>query len=138
MKHDSRLGHLARLPAGDRPRSKRPSATRLISQLRHSHPYLVSVRGPRPWLTFQGDHDAEQCGSNSDCVNRAIFIECLAKECRARGQCRNQRCVSIRSYSPSSSLATRIEYSTVVLMKAFPSGSMRPSISSTPKRKVLV
>jgi hypothetical protein len=49
---------------------------------------------------FLGDVDAEPCGRDSDCINRAIFIECLADECRARGQCRNQRWVmSPLSYS---------------------------------------
>ncbi|KAK4688692.1 [histone H3]-lysine36 N-trimethyltransferase, partial [Tremellales sp. Uapishka_1] len=37
------------------------------------------------------DPDAQPCGPDSDCINRAIYIECLADECRARGQCRNQR-----------------------------------------------
>ncbi|WOO81021.1 Histone-lysine N-methyltransferase, H3 lysine-36 specific [Vanrija pseudolonga] len=31
------------------------------------------------------------CGPDSGCINRAIFIECLAGECRAGKHCQNQR-----------------------------------------------
>lgn len=37
------------------------------------------------------DSSAESCADNSTCINRALFIECLASECRAKSQCRNQR-----------------------------------------------
>ena len=44
-------------------------------------------------LTQPGNPGETQCGPQSDCVNRAIFIECLSAECRAKDQCRNQRYV---------------------------------------------
>jgi hypothetical protein len=49
----------------------------------------------RKWLlTSTDDPDAEPCGPDSDCINRAIFIECLAGQCRAGNHCHNQRYVS--------------------------------------------
>ncbi|WWD19848.1 hypothetical protein CI109_104315 [Kwoniella shandongensis] len=37
------------------------------------------------------DPDCDPCGVESDCINRALFIECLAGECRAGKHCRNQQ-----------------------------------------------
>ncbi|WVR09631.1 hypothetical protein IAU60_006704 [Kwoniella sp. DSM 27419] len=37
------------------------------------------------------DPDADPCGPESDCINRALFIECLAGECRAGKHCHNQQ-----------------------------------------------
>ncbi|WWC64819.1 uncharacterized protein I303_107433 [Kwoniella dejecticola CBS 10117] len=39
----------------------------------------------------KSDPDADPCGPDSDCINRALFIECLAGECRAGKHCRNQQ-----------------------------------------------
>ncbi|WRT70012.1 uncharacterized protein IL334_007005 [Kwoniella shivajii] len=39
----------------------------------------------------KNDPDADPCGPESDCINRALFIECLAGECRAGKHCRNQQ-----------------------------------------------
>lgn len=47
----------------------------------------------RSGLIQTDDPDADPCGPHSDCINRAIFIECLADECRAGRHCRNQRLV---------------------------------------------
>ncbi|WVQ83668.1 hypothetical protein IAT38_005811 [Cryptococcus sp. DSM 104549] len=44
------------------------------------------------------DPDADPCGPDSDCINRALFIECLAGECRAGKHCRNQQ-FSKREYA---------------------------------------
>ena len=35
--------------------------------------------------------DAQPCSEHSDCINRALFIECIKSECRAKSQCKNQR-----------------------------------------------
>ena len=56
---------------------------------------------PRMMLMSPDDPDAKPCGAHSDCINRAIFIECLADECRAKNQCQNQR------YVGSSNTASR-------------------------------
>ncbi|KAL1410857.1 histone methyltransferase set2 [Vanrija albida] len=37
------------------------------------------------------DPNGTACGPDSGCINRAIFIECLAGECRAGRHCQNQR-----------------------------------------------
>ncbi|WVN89997.1 histone-lysine N-methyltransferase, H3 lysine-36 specific [Cryptococcus depauperatus CBS 7841] len=37
------------------------------------------------------DPDAEPCGPESDCINRALLIECIAGGCRAGKHCHNQR-----------------------------------------------
>ncbi|TXT15823.1 hypothetical protein VHUM_00326 [Vanrija humicola] len=37
------------------------------------------------------DPNGTACGPDSGCINRAIFIECLAGECRAGKHCQNQR-----------------------------------------------
>ncbi|ODO05535.1 hypothetical protein I350_04586 [Cryptococcus amylolentus CBS 6273] len=37
------------------------------------------------------DPDAELCGADSNCINRALFIECLAGECKAGRHCQNQQ-----------------------------------------------
>ncbi|OCF61564.1 histone-lysine N-methyltransferase, H3 lysine-36 specific [Kwoniella mangroviensis CBS 10435] len=37
------------------------------------------------------DPDTDPCGPDSDCINRALFIECLAGECRAGKHCHNQQ-----------------------------------------------
>ncbi|WVQ94922.1 hypothetical protein IAU59_002008 [Kwoniella sp. CBS 9459] len=46
----------------------------------------------------RNDPDADPCGPESDCINRALFIECLAGECRAGKHCRNQQ-FSKRQYA---------------------------------------
>ncbi|WVQ75628.1 hypothetical protein IAR50_005257 [Cryptococcus sp. DSM 104548] len=42
------------------------------------------------------DPDAVLCGAESNCINRALFIECLAGECKARQHCQNQQYVEFR------------------------------------------
>ncbi|WVW86390.1 hypothetical protein I302_108436 [Kwoniella bestiolae CBS 10118] len=37
------------------------------------------------------DPDTDPCGPESDCINRALFIECLGGECRAGKHCHNQQ-----------------------------------------------
>ncbi|KIR31664.1 histone-lysine N-methyltransferase, H3 lysine-36 specific [Cryptococcus deuterogattii MMRL2647] len=37
------------------------------------------------------DPDADPCGPDSDCINRALYIECIAGECRAGKHCHNQQ-----------------------------------------------
>ncbi|ORX40448.1 hypothetical protein BD324DRAFT_658455 [Kockovaella imperatae] len=54
------------------------------------------------------DPDAKPCGPYSDCINRAIFIECLAEECRAKSQCQNQRFTK-RQYAPVQIVLTEMK-----------------------------
>ncbi|KJE03242.1 histone-lysine N-methyltransferase, H3 lysine-36 specific [Cryptococcus gattii NT-10] len=37
------------------------------------------------------DPDTDPCGPDSDCINRALYIECIAGECRAGKHCHNQQ-----------------------------------------------
>ncbi|OXM77986.1 histone-lysine N-methyltransferase, H3 lysine-36 specific [Cryptococcus neoformans Bt63] len=37
------------------------------------------------------DPDADPCGPDSDCINRALYIECIGGECRAGKHCHNQQ-----------------------------------------------
>ncbi|WWC91926.1 uncharacterized protein L201_006878 [Kwoniella dendrophila CBS 6074] len=46
----------------------------------------------------KNDPDTDPCGPESDCINRALFIECLAGECRAGKHCHNQQ-FSRRQYA---------------------------------------
>lgn len=39
------------------------------------------------------DPDADPCGPDSDCINRALYIECIGGECRAGKHCHNQQYV---------------------------------------------
>ncbi|ORY31608.1 hypothetical protein BCR39DRAFT_86195 [Naematelia encephala] len=69
------------------------------------------------------DPDATPCGPDSDCINRAIFIECLAHECRAKSQCRNQR-FSKRQYAPVEIVLTEMKGYGLRAAADIPAGSL--------------
>lgn len=50
-----------------------------------------SGRGGAAGLTGVGDLGTVACGARSNCINRALFVECRAQDCPAGEHCQNQR-----------------------------------------------
>ncbi|KAL7424574.1 histone methyltransferase set2 [Cryptotrichosporon argae] len=69
------------------------------------------------------DPHADPCGSHSDCINRAIFIECLADECRAGRHCHNQRFAK-REYAPVDIVQTEMKGFGLRAAGDIPAGSL--------------
>lgn len=95
MVQDGRCGCLGQQEKGNRNRESRSDL------FRHYQAGQVADQAGNP--------SATQCGPQSDCVNRAIYIECLSAECRAKDQCRNQRYVTFTQH-PTSAVASLHSY----------------------------
>lgn len=65
----------------------------LLDPHRHPPQHTFVALFPSSTTRLIVDDPSSACGHYSDCINRAIFIECLAKECRTGKHCLNQRYV---------------------------------------------
>ncbi|CAK9780083.1 hypothetical protein CC85DRAFT_283658 [Cutaneotrichosporon oleaginosum] len=73
--------------------------------------------------TFNPNDPSGACGHDSDCINRAIFIECLPKECRTGKHCLNQR-LNRRQYAPVDIVLTEKKGFGLRAREDLPAGSL--------------
>ncbi|BEJ11877.1 hypothetical protein CspHIS471_0203370 [Cutaneotrichosporon sp. HIS471] len=73
--------------------------------------------------SYDPDDPFSACGHDSDCINRAIFIECLAKECRTGKHCQNQR-LNRHQYAPVDIVLTEKKGYGLRAREDIPAGSL--------------